>query len=176
RDEGQPAEGLSWFDQAINTLERVLQAEPRDVTARNYLRMSYRNRAQAFDALEKYAEAVKDRDRAIELSRPVEQRSVRAARAISRLQAGQVAEAVAEVAELTKAGDWNAGHWYNFACVYAVASGKITDKKQEYANRAMELLQRGVKAGWKDAAHMQKDKDLDSLRGREDFKKLMESL
>ena len=40
----------------------------------------------------------------------------------------------------------------------------------------MELLQRAVKEGWKDAAHMAKDKDLDALRTREDFKKLMESL
>jgi hypothetical protein len=58
-----------------------------------------------------------------------------------------VAEAVAEVAELTApvadvpgSPKWNAGQWYDFACVYAVASGKIADKKQEYADRAMELL------------------------------------
>ena len=35
------------------------------------------------------------------------------------------------------------------------------DKKQEYADRAMELLQEAVKAGFKDATHMKKDKDLD---------------
>ena len=33
---------------------------------------------------------------------------------------------------------------------------------------AKELLQKAVKAGYKDTAHMAKDSDLDSLRGRED--------
>ena len=56
-----------------------------------------------------------------------------------------VAEAVAEVAALTQSSNWNAGEWYNFACVYAVASGKIADKKQEYADRAMELLTLAVR-------------------------------
>ena len=37
----------------------------------------------------------------------------------------------------------------------------------------MELLHKAVKAGYKDAAHMAKDKDLDALRDREDFKKLV---
>jgi hypothetical protein len=52
-------------------------------------------------------------------------------------------------------------------------SGRFADKKQEYADRAMELLRKAVNAGYKDAAHMTKDTDLDPLRGREDFKKLM---
>ena len=36
----------------------------------------------------------------------------------------------------------------------------------EFADRAMEMLHKAVKAGYNDA-------DLDPLRGREDFKKLM---
>jgi Tfp pilus assembly protein PilF len=44
------------------------------------------------------------------------------------------------------------------------------------ADRAMELLQKAVKAGYKDAAHMAKDTDLDPLRGREDFKKVLAEL
>ena len=87
-----------------------------------------------------------------------------------------VAEAVAEVAEWAKKPNWMAGDWYNFACVYAVASVKIQDKKQEYANRAMELLQQAVNAGWTDAAHLAKDTDLDPLRDRDDFRKLFDSL
>lgn len=57
---------------------------------------------------------------------------------------GLVSEAMADVAELTKSTNWSANHWYSFACVYAVASVKIADKKDEYADRAMELL---AKAG-----------------------------
>ena len=57
-----------------------------------------------------------------------------------------------------------------------VASGKAADKKQEYADRAMELLHASVKAGYKDAAKLAKDRDLDVLRERDDFKKLMQAL
>ena len=40
----------------------------------------------------------------------------------------------------------------------------------------MDLLRNAVKAGWNDAAHMAKDTDLDPIRGRDDFKKLIEEL
>jgi serine/threonine protein kinase len=98
------------------------------------------------------------------------------ARAVSRMNAGQVTEALAEVAELTKSSNWSAGSWYNFACVYAIASGKNVQKKQEYADRAMELLSKAVKAGYKNAAHMKEDSDLASLRQRDDFKRLLTDL
>ncbi len=183
RDEGKPAESLEWLDLAIRTLQPVRDKEPRDVTAKQFLRNGHVGRARAYDRLQNQAEATKDWDRAIELSSPDERAGVRVSRATSRIQAGLVAEAVAEVAELTPPAadttglaNWNAGHWYNFACVYALASGKIADKKQEYADRAMELLHQAVKAGWKDAAHMAKDTDLDPLREREDFKKLLAEL
>jgi hypothetical protein len=93
-----------------------------------------------------------------------------------RLQMGLVAEAVAEVAELTKSPNVTADQRYNFVCFYALASGKLTDKKQEYGDRAMELLHKAVSAGYKDAVHMTKDTDLDPLCEREDFKKLLADL
>ncbi len=42
-----------------------------------------------------------------------------------------------------------------------------------YGDEALKMLQAAVAKGYKDAAHMKKDKDLDPLRGREDFKKLL---
>ena len=65
---------------------------------------------------------------------------------------------------------------YNFACLCAITSGKDADKQQEYADRAMELLHKAVKAGFTDASLMVKDTDLDPLRDRADFKKLLDSL
>src|SRR5262249_15482366 len=157
------------------------EKEPHDVKARQFLRNSHQNRASAYDDLKKYAEALKDWDRAIELSPKTEQPSFRVFRATSRLRAGQAAEAVAEVAEMAnKPGDdapgspaWTANQWYEFASVYALASGKTADKKQEYADRAMELLHQAVKTGFSNAAYMNKDSDLNALRDREDFKKLL---
>jgi hypothetical protein len=63
---------------------------------------------------------------------------------------------------------------YNFASF--CASSKDADRKKEYDDLAMELLHKAVKAGYVDAAHMAKDKDLDSLRDRADFKQLLASL
>ena len=57
-----------------------------------------------------------------------------------------------------------------------MASGKVTGKKDEYAVRAMEQLHKAVQAGWTDLNHMKKDTDLDPLRDREEFTKLIASL
>jgi tetratricopeptide (TPR) repeat protein len=176
RDEGKPADSLPWFDLAIRTLTPVHEKDPRVATARQFLRNSHWGRARAYDRLKKHAEAVKDWDRAVELSPKQEQPYYRASRVNSRLLAGQVAEAVAEVEELTKTTKWTALQCYNFACVYAVASGKLAGKKPEYADRAMTLLNRAVKSGYNNAAHMAKDTDLDPLRSREDFQKLLADL
>ncbi len=119
---------------------------------------------------------MKDWDRAIELIEKPQQSNFRVARANSQVRAGQVAEAVAEIDELMKIPGAPASIVYDFARIYAVASGKVVDKKQPYADRAMALLHKAVKAGYKNAAHMKKDTDLDALRARDDFNKLLAEL
>ncbi len=47
---------------------------------------------------------------------------------------------------------------------------------QTYADRALATLRQAVQNGYKDLANLKKDKDLDSLRSREDFKKLLAEL
>ena len=44
------------------------------------------------------------------------------------------------------------------------------------ADRAMAWLHKAVAAGYKDRGQMKKDKDLDALRSRADFRELIESL
>jgi serine/threonine protein kinase/Flp pilus assembly protein TadD len=176
RDKGQPADSLEWFQKAINTLRRAYEHEPRNVDARRFLRDSHKGRAVAYDRLQKYAEAEKDWEKVIELSPSEEQPGFRASRATSRLNAGRAADAVAEVADLTKSSTWNAAQWYEFACVYSVASGMIADKKREYADRAMRLLHEAVRAGWTNVALLRNDHHLDALRDRGEFKKLVADL
>jgi hypothetical protein len=55
---------------------------------------------------------------------------------------------------MSQSSNWSADDWYNFACIYAVAAGKSAAKKQEYGDRAMELLKKAAKAGYRDAAEM----------------------
>jgi len=74
---------------------------------------------------------------------------------------------------------------YNAACFRAITaavfranakSEKGTKDAAAEADRAVAWLKQAVAAGYKDVANMKKDKDLDELRGREDFKKLMAKL
>jgi serine/threonine protein kinase/tetratricopeptide (TPR) repeat protein len=173
---GQFNESLNLFNKAIATLSPVYLAEPSDAIAKEFLRNSHHGRAQIHDRLQKYTDAVKDWVQTVELSPPTKQAEYRCNLAVSRLQAGMVAEALVDVAALTKSPNWNANQWYGFACVYAVACGKFNEKKQEYAERAMELLKQAVNSGWKDVSHMKKDTDLDALRDREDYKQLVNGL
>jgi serine/threonine protein kinase/gas vesicle protein len=176
RESGRASESLVWYEKAIRTLAAVYEQDRQLVPARQFLCNSHFGRAAVYDRLHQYAEALQDWDRAVEISFPQEQPIVRGGRAVMRVKAGLVAEAVAEVAELLKLPGVSAPVLYDCGCVYALASGKSADKKQEYADRAMQLLHQAVKGGWKDAAHMKKDTDLDSLRGREDFKQLLQEL
>ncbi len=98
-------------------------------------------------------------------------------------RAGKLSEASNEAAQLfeliTDAASFPTftfEHWYDCSRFFALASGKTADKKRNYGDRAMELLHKAVRAGYKDAAHMKKDNDLDLLRDRSDFKKLLAEL
>ena len=62
-----------------------------------------------------------------------------------------------------------------------VKHDKLDDKQRKeavqfYGDAAMKLLHDAVSKGWKDAAHMKKDTNLNPLRPREDFQKLVAEL
>src|SRR5262249_52430452 len=67
-------------------------------------------------------------------------------------------------------------------CVPIVAKHDKLDATQRkeaaqlYGDAAMKLLRDAVSKGYKDLAHMKKDADLDPLRQREDFQKLIAEL
>jgi hypothetical protein len=63
-----------------------------------------------------------------------------------------------------------------FARIYSVASVKDADKKKEHADRAMEFLTKAVKAGFSDIDTLKSHVDLEPIRGRDDFKTLVEPL
>ena len=171
---GQPAESLDWFAKAIAYLDPLLdEKSPKLAVVKLYKCNAHKGRAEALDKLNRYSDAVKDWDKAVELAeRGLSPRS-RAMRAVSLLKAGRTEDAVTEVFVLTKLKGWDPAVLYNFACIYAVAGAKKKTDQEEYALRAIALLRRAVQAGYKNIAHMQTDKDLDGLRDREDYKKLI---
>ena len=73
----------------------------------------------------------------------------------------------------------SADELYNLACGYSLCSAGHKVEKgavERYKVRAMELLRKAVAAGYKDAPHMRKDTDLDPIRDRDDFKRLLADL
>jgi serine/threonine protein kinase/tetratricopeptide (TPR) repeat protein len=72
----------------------------------------------------------------------------------------------------------DAASLYTAACIRAVSAAVLTGAKQADAEveQAMAWLTKAVAAGYKDVVNMQKAKDLDALRDREDFKKLLAEL
>jgi len=176
RDRGKPEDSLHWYEQAISQLSIVVLEHPSHATANQFLRNAHSGRAVAFQMKSKLDEALQDWNRAIELTEPAQQVAYRAARAVVLAHLGEIDSAVDEVSELASSDHWNAVYWYNFACVFSVASGKVEDNRQEYADRAMNLLQKSIDTGWRDAVHLKEDADLEPLRDREDFHELVKSI
>jgi serine/threonine-protein kinase len=66
---------------------------------------------------------------------------------------------------------------YGSACRYArLSTSGEKEAREQDARRATELLRQAVAKGYKDIQRLQSDKDLDSLREREDFKQLIGDL
>jgi serine/threonine protein kinase/Tfp pilus assembly protein PilF len=91
------------------------------------------------------------------------------------------AEAAADLARLAfePAGDaYKAAGFFARCIPLAEKDAKLPEAKrkelaQSYADQALEALRQAVAKGYKDAALMKKDTDLDPLRGRDDFQKLL---
>ena len=88
--------------------------------------------------------------------------------------------------DLARAAYEPAADAYKAACIFArcilladkdskLSASRRTDLADSYANRAMAALHQAVTAGYKDAG-IKKDKDLDPLRPRADFQKLLADL
>jgi tetratricopeptide (TPR) repeat protein len=64
---------------------------------------------------------------------------------------------------------------YNIACCRALMAANTSDRNKQ-ADLAMEYLRKAVDGGYKDLALIKRDHDLDILRVRDDFKKLVAEL
>jgi tetratricopeptide (TPR) repeat protein len=190
-ESGVPEAALVCYDKAIARLEPVVTREPRRVDARRFLRNSHWGRANALGALGRYAQAMPDWERARELDDGTARDFIRAEFAVFQLQRSQkdkdAAGCLAAAADYEALKRTAAGALYDAACYRAICAGVIPqDLKtpaadterlaKEQADLAMVWLRKAVAAGYKDGDHMKQDKDLDALRERDDFKKLVTDL
>jgi tetratricopeptide (TPR) repeat protein len=181
--------GFDWFARAVRQLEPWFQPDAKSTSDRKFLRDAYKGRAAALNDLSRYTEALKDWDRAIELASDTD-RDLRLFRALTLAHLGEHSQATTEAEALIRKTP-TASFSYYAACVFARSSpaarqdAKLPpadrDKRAEhYAARAMECLVKARAAGYFKTANarerLQKEKALDPLRARPDFKQLLAEL
>jgi tetratricopeptide (TPR) repeat protein len=169
---------LPWYARAINTAQRPVpfrHSRQRDLCLIN----AYAGRAQALTRLNRHAQALKDWDQCVARVGEPHRTMIRSFRADTLVRLGQHSQAIAEAEELAGSARATATILYNSACVYALSAAAVPKEnplREQYADRAMELLGQATKTGFRDAGHIKVDRDLDVLRGRPDFKKLLAGL
>jgi serine/threonine protein kinase/tetratricopeptide (TPR) repeat protein len=172
RQDGRRNDALVLYDRAIATLSKLVQKDPALATPRRFLRNSHDGRATTLDQLERYKEAAEDWANALNLAAAHEKTGFRLQLMRSRVRAGQITAALEDADLLARSESGNLV--YVCASVYALAHAGTKDDKQ--AVRAVELLRRAIAKGFRDVAHLKKNKDFASLIARDDFRKILAEL
>jgi tetratricopeptide (TPR) repeat protein len=192
---GRYGSALEWFTRATTYLEPIFHDGPHTALLRTKLAEAHAGRGGSLFGLKRYAEAIAELDRAQALDADKARMQVDTLRrlaivliqqemvpALSLARAGDHVKATALAMELAKGRNGHPEMDYNAACVFAICAGKIKDRDSVaatgYATQAIALLRRAQAGGlFKDAkrlGQMEKDHDLDPLRERTDFKKVIE--
>jgi tetratricopeptide (TPR) repeat protein len=175
-DDGKYEESIQLMDDAIIRLRGLSRPDRPDPLIRSFLRNCYLSRVLAYRNLNRHDKAAVDCAAVIEFSPPNEKPLYTMLKIEEYTKCGRAVEVIADVEEMLRSPNLTYSRVYVFAGVYSTASVKSPDKKVGYANRAIELLQRAVNAGLGDVAHIKANADLDPIRGREEFKKLLADL
>ena len=180
---------LAKLDRAVALADASLGREPAHRAYRSRALEAHGSRAQTLAAAGRFAAAVPDWDRVVELADDGPRPAFRAERAVVLARAGRHGRAAAEALELSAAATGDV--LYNLACVLARAIGPAeTDPvlgpllghaaADAYAAAAVRLLRRLTADGYfRDPAHVVQlavDADLNRLRRRTDFRALLDDL
>jgi serine/threonine-protein kinase len=174
----KPGQALAWYAKAIATLQGASRTPGGELTPRLNLRNSHAGRAEVLGRLGQHTEAAKDWEQSLAVADGRTQPFFRLKLADSLARAGEHGRATATAEELIKAGSTDPNQLYDTACVFALAAAQAKEKAlaDRYATRSVALLRQAIDRGFKDLEHMQKDPDLETLRGRADFQKLLAAL
>jgi tetratricopeptide (TPR) repeat protein len=169
---------VPWFNKAIEVLCGRLNKEPEDVEARRSLRDARAGRVRALSRLGHHADAVKECEEALAIDTALPRDSTHALRALTLGRQGQWAGALAEADKVSTSQKLSGTGLYDLACTYALNAAAEGGRPAEaQAARAVEMLGRARKAGFFDGAtfveKLKKDADLDPLRKRPEFQKLL---
>jgi tetratricopeptide (TPR) repeat protein len=198
-DAGRLQEAERDYDQALGIYKQLAADSPNQPDLQNELAMTFMNRAVLHKRQRNWAAAkgllLEGRPHHLAALRanprnPIYRRIYRNhLNVLIEVHAGLLEpEDAVRTAETCRDLGWNAPRdTYDAACYLSdcipIAAGhdKLDDEHRKaavqfYGDAAMRLLRDAVSKGWKDVAHMKKDTDLDPLRQREDFGKLIADL
>jgi tetratricopeptide (TPR) repeat protein len=187
RDQG---EVIDWYGRAIATLNDAARKAPGNISIRKVLVESYTERSKRFLKLARPAAALRDLDRAIELS-PEPGLLLTLARRSAQTLASDHALNTAEADKIASDPKASAFLKYNAACVHARSSavvredGKLSSGEKEklaehYAARAVQWLRKAGSAGYFKGAAVREgldaESDLAPLKTRGDYKEWLREL
>jgi tetratricopeptide (TPR) repeat protein len=173
-DSGDPTAALEWHSKAIDRLGPVIPAGPKLVRSRAYLRNSHWKRAEDFTKLRRFAEALPDWDKALDLDDGSARDVLRLGRADCLARLGRTGDAVPIVEEMATYKGATVNTLYDCACVFAVASAAPKSAAADrHADRAVKLLRQAADRGYRDVPHLLADPDLEPLRKRADYAALL---
>jgi serine/threonine protein kinase len=198
-DAGQPATAIEPLDKAIAFLCELLQQQPDNPKLLDQLSAAWSNRALALRRLERWDEMLLS---SYEAAKPlrrllaqdptsVQVRALLFQSLMDTITAnqrlGHAAPAADMALECQKLLPKHPDQLYDVACALSlcvplVGKGEtsLTAEQQaerdRYADAAMDALQQAVTNGFNKAAHMESDNDLDAIRDRHDFAKLLQEM
>jgi tetratricopeptide (TPR) repeat protein len=186
----KPEAALEWYARSVAALEGPMKQTPPKTDALDYLRNTFWYRADCLIDLGRYADALADWDRAAALDAGPQRRWLRARRAYTLAHLGDHAQATREAQELAAEKAVPVDQLYDLARVFALsAKAALRDQTLDepgranygahYAARAVELLRRARKAGFKAAPlldALKKTSDFEALRSGPEFKNLLSDL
>jgi eukaryotic-like serine/threonine-protein kinase len=168
REHFQFASAVAWYDKALQVAKTF--AKP------DFFRQEMQNLEQGVHFCRAAEKAVADP--ASTLAQPAVDRPAILSAAMTALVKQKQSEKAVTAADLLAKETQDADAAYKAACSYALCVA-LTEKdnvKDHYAAHAVELLRLAVERGFKDTEHMKKDSELDALRQRDDFQKLLHEL
>jgi serine/threonine-protein kinase len=177
---------LPYFERAIKTLNELLVKEPRLAQAKNFLRNSHQARARVYMALGRYPEAIADWDKAVEFDPGPFRPAYRSLRALALAHTGDFGQALAQADELRKVPNLHGQPLFELACVYSLAAGALekgsykppdgSRTAKQCVEDAIALLKLAARRQYLHRVRLEKDTDLDPLRGRDEFREYLAGL
>ena len=187
----KPAEALAGYAQALRELQPVLEAGYRPADTRKTLRDIHWGRARALTQLDKFDEALRAWDRAIELDSGAQRPWFRMSRLAALAASGEHSLATKQAEATVPQARHSGEALYRLAIIYALASHSVhRDAKlpaaarggraQQYAARTVEFLHMARATGWfrQDGkmARLNREAAFHPLRERPDWKNFFRQL